>query len=649
LLEGKARALSFLCALSRGAGFHNGRNISSLAARLTPNPPLPRLRSLSPQTIANMAPEYGATVGFFPVDQRTVEYLQQTGRPEQTIAMAEAYLRAQGLFLDHEAKDAAPDPEYTEVLELDLSTIVPSLAGPKRPHDRVALADMKRDWTRGLTAETGFKGYGLKPEEVGRSVDLDFNGKRFTLRHGDVVIAAITSCTNTSNPSVMVGAGLLAKKAVERGLVTREFVKTSLAPGSGVVTRYLEMSGLQPFLDKLGFNTVGYGCTTCIGNSGELDERVAAAIEKGGIIASAVLSGNRNFEGRVHPHTRANYLASPPLVVAYAIAGNMGHDFETEPLGTDPQGRPVFLRDVWPSAHEVQELVSKCVLTGMFREVYRTIERGTDEWNALPAPKSLLYAWDERSTYIHQPPYFRGMAHEPRAVASIRDAYCLLNLGDSITTDHISPAGNIARASPAAKYLERRGVSPKDYNSYGARRGNDEVMARGTFANVRLINKLVQEPGPTTLHVPSGQPMPIFDAAERYQKDGHQLIVLGGRDYGSGSSRDWAAKGPMLLGVRAVIAVSFERIHRSNLVGMGILPLNFKAGEDATSLGLTGRERFTIELPENLQVKQTLTVTTDSGKRFQVTSRLDTAVELAYFRHGGILNYVLRQILARRA
>jgi aconitate hydratase len=575
-------------------------------------------------TIANMAPEYGATIGIFPVDAQTLAYLRMTNRPKDLIELVEAYYSEQGMFL---TKDS-PEPEFSDTIELDLASVEPSMAGPKRPQDRLTLSEVKANFLSTLTQP-----------------------KRETpvVSDGAVVIAAITSCTNTSNPSVMLGAGILAKKAVEKGLTVKPWVKTSLAPGSKVVTDYLRESGLLHSLEQLRFHLVGYGCTTCIGNSGPLPEDVSKAVAENKLVVASVLSGNRNFEGRVNPQVRANYLASPPLVVAYALAGRIDIDLVNEPLGTGSDGQPVYLRDIWPTSEEVLDAVNRFVRPEMFEQEYGKVFEGDAMWQSVKTPEGDTFAWDPQSTYIKHPPYFESMRDPEAPVEDIRGARVLAMLGDSITTDHISPAGNIARASPAAKYLERRGVSPKDYNSYGARRGNDEVMARGTFANVRLINKLVQEPGPTTLHVPSGQPMPIFDAAERYQKDGHQLIVLGGRDYGSGSSRDWAAKGPMLLGVRAVIAVSFERIHRSNLVGMGILPLNFKAGEDATSLGLTGRERFTIELPENLQVKQTLTVTTDSGKRFQVTSRLDTAVELAYFRHGGILNYVLRQILARRA
>lgn len=596
-------------------------------------------------TIANMAPEYGATMGFFPVDKRTVEYLVQTSREPQTVAYIEQYLRAQNMFVE---SDKAANIVFTDVLELDLSTIVPCVAGPKRPHDRVAVSDLQKDFRTGLTAAVGFKGYGLKEEDAKREAKLTFKGKEYTLRHGDVVIAAITSCTNTSNPSVLIGAGLLARNAVAKGLTTKEFIKTSLAPGSGVVTKYLAASGLQPALDALGFSLVGYGCTTCIGNSGDIPTEVEQCIVQNELVASAVLSGNRNFEGRVHPNTRANYLASPPLVVAYALAGTVDIDFETQPIGHDQNGKPVFLREIWPSNNEIQEVISKSVLSSMFKEVYSNIQNGSDEWRALQVSESLLYPWDDKSTYIHHPPYFQGLTAEPGAAKDIKDAFCLLNLGDSITTDHISPAGDIAKNSPAAAFLKERGVQPADFNTYGARRGNDQIMARGTFANIRLINKLAGKPGPNTVHVPSGELLSVYDAAARYQSEGRDLIVLGGKDYGSGSSRDWAAKGPKLQGVKAIIAVSFERIHRSNLAGMGIIPLQFKAGEDAEKLGLTGKETFSIDLTSKpLQVGQTVTVHVSTGKTFEARLRLDTPVELTYFKHGGILPYVLRKLAAK--
>ena len=517
-------------------------------------------------TIANMAPEYGATMGFFPMDKRSIDYLVQTNRRDEVIAYVEAYLRAQGMFLTHDGTETVP--EFNSTLELDLATVVPLLAGPKRPHDAVKLSEMKTDFVNALTAPVGPKGYGLSADEAKAAPTMfEFEGKSYPLSHGSVVIAAITSCTNTSNPSVLIGAGLLAKRAVEAGLTTLPYIKTSLAPGSHVVTKYLERAGLTPYLEKLGFNAVGFGCTTCIGNSGDIPAVVETAITEGNVVASAVLSGNRNFEGRVHAATRSNYLASPPLVVAYALAGTTDFDFEAQPLGKDAAGKDVFLADIWPSSTEIQAVEAECVVSSMFKEVYANITRGTDSWNALQVEQSTLYPWDGESTYIHHPPYFHGMGVEPAAAKSVDKAYCLLNLGDSITTDHISPAGKIAKNSPAAVFLESRGVKPADFNSYGARRGNDLLMARGTFANTRIVNKLLAgKASAKTLHVPSGEEMYIFDAAERYKKDGFATVVIGGKMYGSGSSRDWAAKGPFLQGVKAVIVESFERIHRSNLV-----------------------------------------------------------------------------------
>jgi len=607
-------------------------------------PGLAELSLADRATIANMAPEYGATMGFFPVDKRTIEYLSATGRDKGKVEMIEAYLRAQRLYIDYEEKQ--DDIKYTDVLELDLATIVPCVSGPKRPHDRVTVSDMPSDFKSCLSAPVGFKGFALSEEELKTEATFTYEGKEYTLNHGDLVIAAITSCTNTSNPSVMIGAGLLAKNAVEKGLSTQPYIKTSLAPGSGVVTQYFEKSGLLSYLDQLGFATVGYGCTSCIGNSGELIPEVATAISKSDVVACAVLSGNRNFEGRVHALTRANYLASPPLVVAYALAGNVSHNFDTDPIGNDKEGKPVFLKDIWPSANDIQEVVNSSVLTSMFKSVYECIEKGTDAWNALPVVDSLLFPWDDKSTYIHHPPFFQTMQKEVGTPSNIKDAYCLLNLGDSITTDHISPAGKIAKNSPAARFLEAAGVKPQDFNTYGARRGNDLIMARGTFANIRLVNKFCDKPGPNTVHIPTKEKMAIFDAAAKYQEDKQQTIILGGKDYGSGSSRDWAAKGPFMQGVKAVIAQSFERIHRSNLVGMGLLPLVYLEGESAESLGLTGFERFSINLTSKaMAVNEIFTVTTDTGKEFQVKSRLDTAVELAYYAHGGILQYVIRSLL----
>ncbi|GER54890.1 aconitate hydratase family protein [Striga asiatica] len=597
-------------------------------------------------TIANMAPEYGATMGFFPVDHVTLQYLKLTGRSDETVAMIEAYLRANNMFLDY--NEPQQDRVYSSYLELDLADVEPCVSGPKRPHDKVPLKDMKSDWHTCLNNKVGFKGFAVPKEEQEKVVNFSFHGQPAELKHGSVVIAAITSCTNTSNPSVMLGAGLVAKKACELGIEVKPWVKTSLGPGSGVVTKYLLQSGLQKYLNQQGFHIVGYGCTTCIGNSGDLDESVASAIADNDLVAAAVLSGNRNFEGRVHPLTRANYLASPPLVVAYALAGTVDIDFEKEPIGTGKDGKSVYFKDIWPTSDEVAEVVQSSVLPEMFKSTYEAITKGNNFWNQLSVSSSSLYAWDPQSTYIHKPPYFNGMSMDSPGPRGVKDAYCLLVFGDSITTDHISPAGSIHKDSPAAKYLTDRGVNRKDFNSYGSRRGNDEVMARGTFANIRIVNKLLNgEVGPKTIHVPTGEKLYVYDAAMRYKSAGQDTIVLAGAEYGSGSSRDWAAKGPMLQGVKAVIAKSFERIHRSNLVGMGIIPLCFKPGEDADTLGLTGLERYTINLPtkaSDIRPGQDVTVTTDDGKSFTCTLRFDTEVELAYFDHGGILHYVVRNL-----
>ncbi|CAN1124169.1 Aconitate hydratase 3, mitochondrial [Linum perenne] len=600
-------------------------------------------------TIANMSPEYGATMGFFPVDRVTLQYLKLTGRSDETVSMIEAYLRANNMFVDHD--EPQQDRVYSSYLQLDLSEVEPCISGPKRPHDRVALREMKSDWHSCLDSKVGFKGFAIPKESQGKVAKFTFNGQPAELKHGSVVIAAITSCTNTSNPSVMLGAGLVAKKAHELGLKVKPWVKTSLAPGSGVVTKYLLKSGLQEYLNHQGFNIVGYGCTTCIGNSGDLEDSVAAAITENDIVASAVLSGNRNFEGRVHALTRANYLASPPLVVAYALAGTVDIDFDKEPIGKGKDGKDVYFRDIWPTTEEVAEAVQSSVLPEMFKSTYEAITKGNPMWNDLSVPTATSYSWDQNSTYIHEPPYFKNMTLDPPGARKVKDAYCLLNFGDSITTDHISPAGSIHKDSPAAKFLLEKGVDRKDFNSYGSRRGNDEIMARGTFANIRIVNKLLNgEVGPKTVHVPTGEKLYVFDAASKYKNEGQDTIILAGAEYGSGSSRDWAAKGPMLLGVKAVIAKSFERIHRSNLVGMGIIPLCFKAGQDADSLGLTGHERYTIDLPSNIseiRPGQDVTVTTDNGKSFSCTVRFDTEVELEYFNHGGILPYVIRNLMKK--
>ena len=585
-------------------------------------------------TIANMCPEYGATVGFFPVDAETLAYLRFTGRDE-LVPLVEAYCREQQLF----RTDDTPDPEYSELLELDLGTIEPSLAGPKRPQDRIALKDAQASARRTIAEEVA-AGASATPVHVGT------NGVAYDLSNGAVVIAAITSCTNTSNPEVMIGAGLLAKAAHERGLQTKPWVKTSLAPGSQVVTDYLREAGLTEHLDALGFELVGYGCTSCIGNSGPLPDEVSAAIGEGKLAVAAVLSGNRNFEARVHQQVRANYLASPPLVVAYALAGHMDIDLETEPLGVGSDGQPVYLRDVWPSEAEVQSTMQRAVRSEMFRERYADVFTGDERWRSLAGAGGARFAWDPDSTYVRRPPYFEGLTREPVPVAPIHDARVLVVLADSVTTDHISPAGDIARTSAAAAYLREREVPASEFNSYGSRRGNHEVMMRGTFANVRLRNALVEREGSWTQHVPSGEELSIFDAAERYAAEGVPLVILAGREYGSGSSRDWAAKGPMLLGVRAVIAQSFERIHRSNLVGMGILPLEYRAGESASTLGLTGHERYDIAVSSVMTPGQDVVVrvTSDDGatREFTARCRIDTPVEAEYYRHGGILQYVLR-------
>jgi aconitate hydratase len=684
-------------------------------------------------TIANMAPEYGATCGIFPVDDVALEYLRFTGRPAAQVALVEAYMKEQGLF--HSA--ASPEPAYSETLRLDLSSVQPSLAGPRRPQDRVPLAEVKSSFHRELAtmlaapgrsrdAAAGTAGAAGDPTPRvmamvseggggaavgaaqavaatavaphpghGDGAEARLGGQSFTLHHGSVVIAAITSCTNTSNPSVMVAAGLLAKKAVERGLATRPWVKTSLAPGSKVVTEYLREAGLTPYLERLGFHLVGYGCTTCIGNSGPLPPPISEAIDAAGLVAVAVLSGNRNFEGRINSDVRANYLASPPLVVAYAIAGRIDVDLAAEPLGTGKDGRPVFLRDVWPSRQEIAATVLSSLRSEMFNREYADVFAGDERWNGLEVPQGDTYAWKESSTYVRLPPYFADMPAEPPAVEDIRGARVLGVFGDSITTDHISPAGSIKAASPAGKYLVEHGVSPRDFNSYGSRRGNHEVMMRGTFANVRIRNRMVPEiEGGFTLHLPSGEPLPIYDAAMRYQQEGVPTVIFAGKEYGTGSSRDWAAKGPRLLGVRAVIAESFERIHRSNLVGMGVVPLELLDGATVQSLGITGREVIEIEgLARGLaqdaamgagatgaagagagwqgEREVTVRVLPDGNPRsgdpgggdpgapgapgghevkpieFRARVRLDTPQEVQYYRHGGILCYVLRQLLKR--
>ncbi len=601
-------------------------------------------------TIANMAPEYGATVGYFPIDHQTLAYLRSTGRHEELIDLVERYATVQTLF----RTDETPDPEYQEKLELDLGTVGGCLAGPKRPQDRVLLADVKRTFAASLRAPRDERGFAVPEERTSAKARVDLpSGASAELGHGSVVIAAITSCTNTSNPSVMLGAGLLARNAVEAGLTVPAYVKTSLAPGSKVVTDYLEAAGLTPYLEQLGFHTVGYGCTTCIGNSGPLPEPIAQAIDEHDLFAASVLSGNRNFEGRINPKTQANFLASPPLVVAYALAGRMDFDPTTEPLGTGKDGREIYLKDIWPANEEVNRLVSETVTTAMFAKEYTDIEKSNPEWNAIPATGEALYPWREESTYIQEPPFFAGMAPEAGSIAPIENARVLVWAGDSVTTDHISPAGTIATDSPAGRYLISRSVDIIDFNTYGSRRGNDRVMTRGTFANIRFRNRLAPgTEGGWTTHHPTGEVTSIFEAAHRYQAAGTPTIVLGGRDYGMGSSRDWAAKGTFLLGVRAVIAESFERIHRSNLVGMGVLPLQFKSGESARSLGLKGDETFAIAVDDDVTPGQEIEVTARRGDgselRLATTCRLDTPIDVVYYRNGGILQTVLRRFLAKQ-
>jgi len=529
-------------------------------------------------------------------------------------------------------------------MALDLATVEPCVAGPKRPHDRVALKDLKRDFTACMGAKVGFKGFGVPAAEHGKKVDVTVaGGPKETLEHGSVVIAAITSCTNTSNPSVLVAAGLLAQKAIAKGLKVPNFVKTSLSPGSHVVSEYLKNSGLQKSLDELGFYTAGYGCMTCIGNSGDIAHELTPAIVENKLVAAAVLSGNRNFEARIHPLTAANYLASPPLVVAFALAGRTNIDFDKEPISGD-----VFLRDIWPSPAEVQAVIDKHVTKELFSSVYSKVDTQNEQWNALTAPEGKLFKWDEQSTYIHSPPYFTGIKKTPTPTTTIKDAQCLLLLGDSVTTDHISPAGDIAKSSPAAKFLTAHGVTPGNFNSYGSRRGNDLVMVRGTFANTRLSNRIVGEgtTGPVTIHHPSGKQMSVYDASVEYAKTHTPLVILAGKEYGSGSSRDWAAKGTMLQGVKVVIAESYERIHRSNLVGMGFVPLQFKSGESAATHKLTGKETFTFDFSGDLKPGQDVTASLGDGRKLTLTLRIDTLVELKFFEHGGILNYVLRQLAA---
>jgi aconitate hydratase len=625
-------------------------------------------------TIGNMSPEYGATCAIFPVDQVTLDYLRFTGRSEERIGLVEAYMKEQGLF--HSAE--APEPAFTDTLALDLNDVEPSIAGPRRPQDRIRLSQAKKAFAEALptllpsapaqsrkgaaNVEADGSRVGVWGEGGGATavaVQDEEQQAEYHLDHGSIVIAAITSCTNTSNPSVMLAAGLLAKKAVERGLSRKPWVKTSLAPGSKVVTEYYQKAGLIPYLEKLGFNLVGYGCTTCIGNSGPLPEPVSKAVHVGDLVVASVLSGNRNFEGRIQSEVRANYLMSPPLVVAFAIAGRMDHDLYNEPLGQDPSGRSVFLRDIWPTQEEIRATIESAIESSMYRKTYSEVFAGDERWNSLDVPTGDRFGWSEESTYVRRPPYFERMSREPaERVSDIRGARVIALLGDSVTTDHISPAGSIKKDSPAGRYLIERGVQPRDFNSYGSRRGNHEVMIRGTFANVRIRNQLVPEiEGGFTLHLPSEEIMTIYDAAMRYQQEQQPLVVLAGKEYGSGSSRDWAAKGPYLQGIRAVIAESYERIHRSNLIGMGVLPLQFHRGESVSALGLTGRETIDIHgireriaggLAEGRDVTVTARRADGSTREFEVALRIDTPQEVLYYQHGGILQYVLRQLLSGR-
>jgi aconitate hydratase len=617
-------------------------------------------------TIANMAPEYGATCGIFPIDKESLRYLKLTGRSDEQVALVEAYAREQGLF--HDAK--TPEAEYSELLSLDLATVESSLAGPKRPQDRVVLSKAGESFAQALpslikpktkaaaAAAPRWEQEGGSPAAIGvedPNVHEHVASNGHSLRHGSVVIAAITSCTNTSNPSVLIAAGLLAKKAVERGLEVPSTVKTSLAPGSKVVLDYLQKAGLMPYLEKLKFHLVGYGCTTCIGNSGPLPVEVSKEIDEKNLVVASVLSGNRNFEGRINSEVRANYLMSPPLVVAFALAGRIDIDLKKDSLGKGKDGKPVYLADIWPSQREVEELMASAITSEMFRKSYSEVYAGDERWRGLPVPKGETYSWEKDSTYIRQAPYFDDMTLNPSAVEDIKGARVLAVLGDSVTTDHISPAGSIKKDGPAGKYLIAHGVQPADFNSYGSRRGNHEVMVRGTFANVRLRNKMVSTEGGFTRHLPDGAEMSIFDASEKYHAENIPLVILAGKEYGSGSSRDWAAKGPLLLGVRAVIAESYERIHRSNLVGMGILPLQFLPGENAETLHLTGDEIFEIagiaKVVDKFSSGRKITVRVNAGKTpdFQAIVRIDTPQEALYYANGGILQYVLRQLLAGKA
>jgi aconitate hydratase len=597
-------------------------------------------------TVANMAPEYGATCGFFPIDEASLNYLRLTGREEEQVRVVEEYCKANGLFFTA----GSEDPIYTDLVEIDLSVIEPSLSGPKRPQDLILLSDMQAAFRKAVTAPVGNQGFGFTEAEFDKQLTATVESEEVTMKTGAIAIAAITSCTNTSNPYVLIGAGLVAKKAIEKGLSVPAYVKTSLAPGSKVVTEYLNKSGLTPYLDQLGFNTVGYGCTTCIGNSGPLDLELEKAIADSDLLVTSVLSGNRNFEGRIHPLVKANYLASPPLVVAYAIAGTVDIDLRNDVLGTDKDGNNVYFADIWPTAEEIEAVVGAVVTTEVFKKEYERVFDSNERWNEIQTSNEALYTWDTESTYIQNPPFFEGLSAEPGEVEPLTSLRVVCKFGDSVTTDHISPAGSIGKNTPAGRYLLEKGVQPVDFNSYGSRRGNHEVMMRGTFANIRIKNQIAPgTEGGYTTYWPTGEVTSIYDAAMKYKEDGTGLLVIAGKDYGMGSSRDWAAKGPNLLGIKAAIAESFERIHRSNLVLMGVLPLQFKDGESAETLGLAGDEAFTIHVDKNVKprdvVKVTATDAKGSVKEFEVVARFDSEVEIDYYRHGGILQMVLREKL----
>ncbi|KFV10122.1 Iron-responsive element-binding protein 2, partial [Tauraco erythrolophus] len=603
-------------------------------------------------TIANMCPEYGAILSFFPVDNVTLKHLKHTGFDKAKLEVMEAYLKAVKLFRNGES--SSREPEYSQVVQISLSSIIPYVSGPKRSQDRVAVNNMKSDFQACLNEKSGVKGFQVAVEKQNDIVPVQYEGNEYKLSHGCIVIAAVISCTNNCNPSVMLAAGLLAKKAVEAGLVVKPYIRTSLSPGSGMVTHYLSSSGVLPYLSKLGFEVVGYGCSTCVGNTAPLPEAIRNAIKQGDIIACGVLSGTKNFEGRLCDCVRANYLASPPLVVAYAIAGTVRIDFETEPLGTGFNGKSIYLRDIWPTRGELHTVEEECVISSMFKELKEKMEKGNKRWNLLEAPESTLFPWDLKSTYIRCPSFFdklvsildlstRLYALHLVSPQPIENAHVLLYLGDSVTTDHISPAGSIARSSAAAKYLTNKGLTPREFNSYGARRGNDAVMTRGTFANIKLLNKFIGKPAPKTIHFPSGQTLDVFEAAELYQKEGIPVIILAGKKYGLGSSRDWAAKGPFLLGVKAVLAESYEKVHKSQLIGIGIAPLQFLPGENPSTLGLTGREQFSILFSPELSPGMTLDIKTSTGKVFSVIASFENDVEITLYKYGGSLNFVARR------